>query len=225
MAAGPDRVSDFDDVRVETFVTGTWREVCYVVTDRAASESAVVDPGDEHERLITHIEDCGHRVRLMLLTHAHYDHVGAVAALSRHTGLPCRVHRGDLVLLRRAPLYALAFEQKSIPLPEAVEAFGDRAEFSLGERAFESVPCPGHTPGSVCFRYGDLLFVGDTILRGGERGRTDLPGGDAGALEGSIAALIEEFEGDLVLFPGHGEPWTLGEARRWWAEQGTRESR
>jgi hydroxyacylglutathione hydrolase len=224
VAAGPDRVSDFGDVRVEAFVTGTWREICYVVTDRAAPETAVIDPGDEHGRLIAHIEDRGQRVRLMLLTHAHYDHVGAVAALSRYTALPCHVHRGDLVLLRRAPLYALAFEQKSIPLPKAVEVFDDRTKFELGARAFESVPCPGHTPGSVCFRYGDLLFVGDTLLQG-ERGRTDLPGGDVGALEKSIAVLLEEFEGDLVLFPGHGEPWTLDEARRWWAEQGTRESR
>jgi glyoxylase-like metal-dependent hydrolase (beta-lactamase superfamily II) len=218
MAAGPDRVSDFGDVRVEAFVTGTWNEICYVVTDRTAAETAVIDPGDEHERLIAHIEARGHRVRLILLTHAHYDHVGAVAALSRHTGLPCHVHRSDRVLLRRAPLYALSVEQKSIPLPKAVEAFDDGAKFELGARSFECAPCPGHTPGSVCFRYGDLLFVGDTLLRG-ERGRTDLPGGDAGVLEKSIAALLEQFEGDLALFPGHGEPWTLDEARHWWGEQ------
>jgi len=220
--AGPDGVSDFGDVRVETFVTGTWRENCYVVTDRSAGESAVIDPGDEHERLIEHIEDRPHPVRLILCTHAHYDHVGSAAALSRHTGLPCRVHRRDLALLRRAPLYALAVEKRSIPLAKAVEIFDDGAKFELGARAFECVPCPGHTPGSVCFRYGDLAFVGDTILRG-ERGRTDLPGGDAGQLEESIAALLGKLEGDLVLYPGHGDPWTLDEARRWWAEQGTQE--
>jgi hydroxyacylglutathione hydrolase len=224
MGAGPDRVSDFGDVRVELFVTGTWQENCYVVTDHTAAESAVIDPGDEHERLIAHIEGRGHPVRLILCTHAHYDHVGAVAALSRHTDLPCHVHRGDLKLLRRAPLYSLGVEQKSIPLPKAVEAFDDGAKFELGARSFECVPCPGHTPGSVCLRYGDLLFVGDTLLRG-QRGRTDLPGGDADLLERSIAALLERFEGDLVLFPGHGEPWTLDEARRWWAEQRAGEPR
>ena len=71
MAAGPDRVSDFGDVRVEAFVTGTWGEICYVVTDRTAAETAVIDPGDEAERLIAHIEARDHRVRLILLTHAH----------------------------------------------------------------------------------------------------------------------------------------------------------
>jgi hydroxyacylglutathione hydrolase len=222
VAAGPDRVSDFGDVRVEAFVTGTWRANCYVVTDQRAGESAVVDPGDEPERLIAHIEERGQRVRLILCTHAHYDHVGAAEALSRHTGLPCRVHRRDLALLRRAPLYALAVEKKSIPLAKAAEAFDDGAKFELGARAFECVPCAGHTPGSVCFRYGDLAFVGDTILRG-ERGRSDLPGGDAGQLEESIAALLGELEGNLVLYSGHGDPWTLDEARRWWAEQGTQE--
>jgi glyoxylase-like metal-dependent hydrolase (beta-lactamase superfamily II) len=195
-----------------------------MVTDRSACETAVIDPGAEAERLIAHIEDRGHRVRLILCTHAHYDHVGAVAALSRHTRLPCHVHRGDLALLRRAPLYALGVEQKSIPLPKAVEAFDDRARFELGARSFESVPCPGHTPGSVCFRLGDLVFVGDTILQG-ERGRTDLPGGDAERLERSIEALLQELEGNPLLFSGHGEVWTLDEARRWWTEEGARESR
>jgi glyoxylase-like metal-dependent hydrolase (beta-lactamase superfamily II) len=212
-------VTDFGDVRVEAFVTGTWRENCYLVTDRSAGETAVIDPGDEHERLIAHIEEQGQRVRLILCTHAHYDHVGAAVALSRHTQLPCHVHHLDLLLLRRAPLYALSFEQKSIPLPKAVESFDDRAVFELGARVFESASYPGHTPGSTCFRYGNLLFVGDTLLQG-KRGRTDLPGGDAAALDASIAALLREFEGDCVLLPGHGEPWTIEEARRWWASQG-----
>jgi hydroxyacylglutathione hydrolase len=218
VAAGPERVSDFGELRVEAFVTGTWSEICYVVTDLSAAETAVIDPGDEPERLLAHIENCGYRVRLILCTHAHYDHVGAVAAISRHTELPCRLHHRDLPLLKRAPAYALGVERKSIPRVEAVEVFDDHAEFKMGTRSFESVLYPGHTPGGVCFRHGRLLFVGDTLLRG-ERGRTDLPGGDAGALEKSIDALLEEFEGDSLLLPGHGEPWTLDEARLWWAEQ------
>jgi glyoxylase-like metal-dependent hydrolase (beta-lactamase superfamily II) len=219
VAAGPDFALEHGDLLVEAFVTGSWRENCYVVTDRAAGESAIIDPGDEHERLIAHLQGRGQRVRLILCTHAHYDHVGAVVELCRHTGLCCHVHREDLGLLRRAPAYALSFERRSIALARAVEAFGDRAEFALGQGVFEAVPCPGHTPGGTCFRHGNLLFVGDTILRG-ESGRTDLPGGDRQLLERSIAALLGEFEDACVLLPGHGEPWTVGEARVWWAEQG-----
>ncbi len=224
MSVTPDRAIDYGDLSIETFVTGTWRENCYLVTDRGASETAVIDPGDDHERLIEFIENRGYRVTLILLTHAHYDHVGAVAALSEHTGLPCHIHRDDKKLLRRAPLYALSFEKKKIPLPTSIELFDDCAKFELGSRVFESMPCPGHTPGGTCFRIENLLFVGDTILVR-KRGRTDLPGGDAETLEASIARLLGELEGDFAIFPGHGAPWTLDEARSWWAEQGESKSK
>jgi hydroxyacylglutathione hydrolase len=224
MSVTPDQAIDYGDLSIETFVTGTWRENCYFVTDRGASETAVIDPGDDHERLIKFIENRGYRVTLILLTHAHYDHVGAVAALSEHTGLPCQVHRDDKKLLRRAPLYALSFEKKKIPLPTSIELFDDCAKFELGSRVFESMPCPGHTPGGTCFRIENLLFVGDTILVR-KRGRTDLPGGDAETLEASIARLLGELEGDFAIFPGHGAPWTLDEARCWWAEQGELKSK
>ena len=148
MALHPDRAIDYGDVLIETFVTGTWRENCYFVTDRSASETVVIDPGDEHERLIAYIEDRGYRVTLILLTHAHYDHVGAVVALSEHTGLPCHVHRDDRKLLKRAPLYALSFEKKRILLPTSIELFDDCAKFELGSRGLQSsnfykyAPCP-----------------------------------------------------------------------------------
>jgi glyoxylase-like metal-dependent hydrolase (beta-lactamase superfamily II) len=217
MADGPDRIHDFGDVRVEVFVTGTWRENCYLVTDRSISKTALIDPGDEAGRLILHIAAESLRVSLILCTHAHFDHVGALEQLCRHTELPFHLHRDDLRLLKRAPLYALSFDKRTMTVPTTVEVFDDRARFELGEFGFEAIQSPGHTPGSVCFRHGPLLFAGDTILHS-KRGRTDLPGGDAAALDASITALLDAFEDDLVILPGHGEPWTLYEARRWWAQ-------
>jgi glyoxylase-like metal-dependent hydrolase (beta-lactamase superfamily II) len=217
MPAGPDYVYDYGAIRVEVFVTGTWRENCYLVTDREASAMAWIDPGDEADRLAAHSDAQPHPVSWILCTHAHFDHVGAIDELSRHSGLPCQLHREDLQLFKRAPLYALAFEKRSITVPKAAELFDDGATFSLGSHDFKAVRSPGHTPGSVSFRYGPLLFVGDTLMHS-KRGRTDLPGGDAVALDQSIAALLEEFEDDLVLLPGHGKPWTLEEARTWWAQ-------
>ena len=223
MSAGSDSVLESGDVRVDTFVTGSWRENCYVVTERSSGDSAVIDPGDDAERIIAHVADSHLNVRFILCSHAHYDHVGAVVALCDHTDLPCHVHQEDTRLLKRAPLYAMSFEKRSIEVPKSVQAFENGDAFELGALSFRVFSSPGHTPGSVCFRYGDLLFAGDTILRE-KRGRTDLPGGDAAALEKSIDALLSAFEEDLVVLPGHGRPWSLDEARSWWAREKTQET-
>ena len=196
-----------------------------MVTDRSAAESAVIDPGDEHERLIAHIEDRGHRVRLILCTHAHYDHVGAVAALSRHTAAS----------LSRAPRRSRALEARTAVRAGLRAEVDPAAEGGGGLRRPREIRAGG---AGLRVRAVPRPHAGERLLPlRGSRSSWAIPSsrGSGGAptcreetpaaLERSIAALLEEFEGDLVLFPGHGEPWTLDEARRWWAEQGTREAR
>ena len=200
---------------VTTIVTGTWRENCYVVSDDATRAALVFDPGDDAADILAVIDELNLHVERILLTHAHFDHVGGALALIERTGAPCEVHSADIKLFRRAPLYAMAFEKRRIELPEAVATFEEGAEYRVGEAVFRALLTPGHTPGSVCFVGSDFVVSGDTLLREAI-GRTDLPGGDGVALLSSIEMLLARMPDAMVLFAGHGKPWSFGEARAWW---------
>lgn len=199
---------------VTTFVTGTWRENCHVVTDRESGASLVFDPGDDGEWLVEELR--AFDVKRLLLTHAHYDHLGAARAIGDAYGLPCEVHARDALLVRRAPLYALSFERRKIQLPSDVRTFDDDARIELGSDAFTALATPGHTPGGVAFAHDAVVVSGDTLLKEAV-GRVDLPGGDAAALDAGIATLLARVSPGALLFPGHGAPWLAAEARAWWA--------
>jgi hydroxyacylglutathione hydrolase len=202
--------------RILRIVTGEiWRENCYLAIHAPSGQMALVDPGDDADSIIRATVESGTRLQHVLLTHAHHDHVGAVAALYRRFGLACEVHDDDVRLLRHAPMYALRFAQKQIETPAPFRAFKDQPTFHVGEQPVQVIHTPGHTSGSVCYNFGGFVFTGDTLLY--QRvGRSDLPGGDPKLLVASVNQLLERLPGDTVVFPGHGRPWTLGEARTWW---------
>jgi hydroxyacylglutathione hydrolase len=209
-------------MKVTTLETGgAWRENCYVLEHLDSRETAVIDPGDDPDRIIDAALGDGAVVRHLLLTHAHYDHVGAAAAIARRFGLACRLHTDDERLLRHAPMYALAFARRRIERPSPVNAFRDPPELRLGGVPIGTVHTPGHTPGSVCYFAGDLVFTGDTLLAA-HVGRTDLPGGDWDSLAMSITSLVADLPEQTVVLPGHGSRWTIGEARAWWPEASLR---
>lgn len=209
-------VQSWGDLRVETIVTrGPWRENCYLVEHAPSGEQAVIDPGGDAERIVAALAARGGPVRHLLLTHAHHDHVGAAAAVARHFGLTCLLHGADERLLRHAPMYALRFAGKRIEPPRPYATFREPPELGLGPHPIRAVHTPGHTPGSVCFRVGDLAFTGDTVLRESV-GRTDLPGGDWEVLAATVTALLEALPPRTTLLPGHGGTWTAAEARAWW---------
>ena len=204
--------------RILRIVTGEpWRENCYLVTHVPSGEMALIDPGDDADSVIRAVLESGPRLRCILVTHAHFDHVGAVAALCRRFDLACDVHKDDARLMRHAPMYAMRFAHKHIEPPAPFRAFEDHPALQLGERSVQVIRTPGHTFGSVCYDFGGFVFNGDTLLY--QRvGRTDLPGGDATLLAASVSRLVECLPGDTVMFPGHGRPWTLAEAQNWWQE-------
>jgi hydroxyacylglutathione hydrolase len=200
------------------FVTGeAWRENCYLVTHTPSGEMALVDPGDNADSIILAVLENGKRLQHILLTHAHHDHVGAVAALCRKFDLACYVHKHDVRLLRHAPMYAMLFARKHIEPPAPFRVLENEPKLRLAERAIQVIHTPGHTFGSVCYEFGGFVFTGDTLLYK-QVGRTDLPGGDAKSLAASVSWLTEHLPGETIVFPGHGRPWTLGEAKNWWQE-------
>jgi glyoxylase-like metal-dependent hydrolase (beta-lactamase superfamily II) len=204
---------------IETVVTGgEWQENCYIVQCLATGEQAVIDPGDDAERLIGLVDRTQGPLRQILLTHGHHDHVSGAEVLCRRYGLRCLLHPSDARILRQAPNMALRFGGKRMDPVQSYSFLDKSGVIPFAGREIAVIPTPGHTPGGVCFDFGSCAFPGDTILYR-RAGRADLPGGDEALLAASIEGIMERLGDDTVLFGGHGRPWTVGEAKAWWCSQ------
>ncbi len=185
------------------FPVGAYSANCCLVLD-ANGNTAVIDPGDEAERILAHAREFSLTVRAVLLTHAHFDHMGAAAALQRATGAPLYVHEADARGLCD-PRYSV------LPVgdpPHADRLLQDGDTVTVGSLTFTVLHTPGHTTGSVCYRCENVLFAGDTLFAG-SIGRTDFAGGDMTAMRQSLRRL-SELPDELSVVPGHGEETTIG---------------
>lgn len=198
------------DVRM--FTVGPVQENAYIV--RAGSESTravMVDPGEEPERLLQAAEQLGVQIEAILITHCHFDHIGAVAPVAAATGAPvwCPEFERPLLtdIMRWVPPGFGPFESYE---PEHTVKGGER--LVLAGLEFEVVSTPGHSPGHVTYALDGALLSGDVLFQGSV-GRVDLPGGDWGTLERSIAGLLERFPDETVVYPGHMGVTTLGRER------------
>lgn len=194
---------------VSTITVGEFQENCYLVVDDATGRAAIVDPGGEPGRIIEAVESSGAGVEAIWITHAHLDHIGAIARLKRRWDVPVYLHPADRPLYRladrQAQLYGLSFEEP--PTPDRDLAEGD--SLSLGELTFEVMHAPGHSPGHVVLHGGGVAFVGDCLFAGSV-GRTDLPASDGHALEKTLERIAALPPGTVV-YPGHGPSTTIGE--------------
>jgi glyoxylase-like metal-dependent hydrolase (beta-lactamase superfamily II) len=197
---------------VQMFTVGPVQENCYLI--RGAQGAVIVDPGDEPARLLGAIEEMGVGLDAILLTHCHFDHIGAVAPVARATGAPVYCPELELALIRDIAAYVPfpnfgPFESWE---PERTVAGGETLE--LAGMRFDVIFTPGHSRGHVTYALAgeNALFSGDVLFRGSV-GRSDLPGGDGPTLIRSIQGLLEAFSGDTVVHPGHGGLTTLGAER------------
>lgn len=197
---------------VRAFAVGPLQENCYLVVDQAAGEAALVDPGAEGERLVEAVRASGARLVGVWLTHAHFDHVGGVAAVRRaFPDAPIHLHPDDQPLYERATQSAAAWGLDLEPPPPADVALAEGDVLTLGEHAFTVQHAPGHAPGHVVIHGHGLAFVGDCLFAGSV-GRTDLPLSDARALARSLERIAELPPATRVL-PGHGPETTIATER------------
>jgi glyoxylase-like metal-dependent hydrolase (beta-lactamase superfamily II) len=195
-------------VIVETLTVGPLEENAYLVIDPATREAALVDPGAEPERLVAWVAEHDVTLTAIWLTHAHFDHIGGVAGVTAVHDVPVYLHPLDLPVYARgaqsAARWGLPFEQPSAPSHRYEE--GD--VLALGDARFTVWHVPGHAPGHVILRSGDVLLGGD-LLFAGSIGRVDLPGADPDAMQTSLER-VRDLPDSVVVYPGHGPATTVG---------------
>jgi glyoxylase-like metal-dependent hydrolase (beta-lactamase superfamily II) len=210
--------SVYGDCNITCIVTGEqWKQNTYIVHQISSSNTIIIDPGDNADIIINRILVGDGNVTRILLTHPHHDHVGAAAEVSEHFGIECELHKNDLRLLKHAPMYAQRFANKKISSVVCYQLFEELESQSKGPMV-TSLHTPGHTKGSVCYLFDGFVFTGDTLLYK-HIGRTDFPGSCADELSGSVSNLLRQLRDDMIIFPGHGKPWSIGEAKAWWQEE------
>jgi hydroxyacylglutathione hydrolase len=203
---------------VRAFTVGPVQENCYIVRaadpradDAGPAPAVIVDPGDEPQRLLDAIDALNVQIEAILLTHCHFDHIGAVAPVARATRAPVycpEIERPLLTdIMQWVPPGFGPFENHE---PEHTVSGGERLH--LAGLDFDVIFTPGHSPGHVTYALPGALLSGDVLFQGSV-GRVDLPGGDWPTLERSIGALLAAYPPDTVVYPGHMGVTTLGRER------------
>lgn len=201
---------------LEVIPVGALKCNCSIYACEKTKEAVIIDPGDEPDRILEVVRHYDLKVKALLHTHAHLDHVGATAAVKRETGAEVWLHEGDSWLYDNVAMQGALFGFATDPT-SPVDRFpvdGDRCAFGDGF-AFTVLHTPGHTPGSVCFKFSKddaPIFSGDTLFRRGI-GRTDLWGGSYETIIASIRERLFTLNEETVVVPGHGPTTRIGEER------------
>jgi glyoxylase-like metal-dependent hydrolase (beta-lactamase superfamily II) len=199
---------------VRSFTVGPVAENTHIARLGGASEAVMIDPGDEPERLLAAVDALGVSVEAILLTHTHFDHVGAVAPVARATGAP--------VWCPQLEVPVLADIMRYVPWPgfgpyesyDADHTVAGGETLHLAGMDIEVLFTPGHSPGHVTYRVAEeqVVFSGDVLFEG-SIGRTDLPGGDTATLMRTLGKLLDLLPDETTVYPGHMGVTTIGRER------------
>jgi len=199
---------------LDTLVVGALQTNCYILGCPNTREALVIDPGAEAELIGSTLDKHGLKLKTVVLTHGHADHIGACGELRREPGVTLAIHREDAPLLSDTHRNLTAYIGPPLTLSaaETLLGDGDRVEFGAGIQ-LTVLHTPGHTRGSICLLGEGFLFSGDTLFAGAV-GRTDFPGGDFKTLIASLKNRLEPLPDDTRVYPGHGPASTMGVEKR-----------
>ena len=199
---------------LEMLTVGPFQENCYVIGDEETGEGALIDPGDEATRIALAVEQSGLDIGQIIITHAHIDHVGAVAALVDEYACPVLMHAEAEPMLGQLPTQAMMMGLRFGKVPAVDRHIDDQELLEVGGLGLRSLYTPGHAPGHLAFYLESegLVFAGDALFAGSV-GRTDLFGGDMGLLMRSINERLMTLPDETRVLPGHGPETTIGAER------------
>ena len=197
------------------FTVGPVAENCFIARRDGSDRAVIVDPGDEADRLLDAVGELGVTIEAVLVTHCHFDHVGAVAPVARATGAPVYVSEIERPVLADIMSYVPFAGFGPYESWEAEHTLRGGERLSIAGLDIEVLFTPGHSPGHLTYSLPaeQAMFSGDVLFQGSV-GRVDLPGGNWDTLLASITGLVESLPGETAVYPGHMGLTTLGAERR-----------
>jgi hydroxyacylglutathione hydrolase len=201
---------------VKMLVVGPLASNCYIVGSSSIKEGMIIDPGAEAGTILRTVQQMGLSISLIVVTHAHIDHIDALSAVKERTNAQFAIHEAEKELLSTPPPMSVVASLglspfKSAPQPDRLLKDGDRID--VGDLHFEVLHTPGHSPGGICLSGHGVVFSGDTLFNFGI-GRTDFPGGSHERLMKSIREKLMVLPDETIVYPGHGPSTTVGDERR-----------
>ncbi len=200
---------------IKTLAVGPFAANCYVVGSPETRQGMLIDPGAEDKAILKTVQQTGLTISVIVITHSHMDHVGALRKVQEKTDAQFAVHEAEKGFLFSTPMRMLTSlgvsPVKSPPRPDRLLRDGDSIE--VGDLRFEVLHTPGHSSGGICLSGHGVVFSGDTLFNSGI-GRTDFPGMSHERLITSIRQKLMVLPDETVVYPGHGPPTTIGDERR-----------
>jgi hydroxyacylglutathione hydrolase len=201
-------------LEVRQLTVGAIAENCFILRREGSGKALVVDPGEEAERILAEVEATGAEVEAILVTHCHFDHIGAVAPVAKATGAPVYCPEIELPVLADIMAFVPYAGFGPFESYEAEESVKGGETLELADLSIDVIFTPGHSPGHVTYSVRDeaAIFSGDVLFQGSV-GRIDLPGGDGPTLMQSIQTLLDSHSPETAVYPGHMGATTLGAER------------
>ncbi|MDD4875641.1 MAG: MBL fold metallo-hydrolase [Dehalococcoidales bacterium] len=191
---------------------GPFASNCYIVGSKTTREGIIIDPGDEADVILNTVKDLELKIKYIILTHGHLDHIGALKKVKEKTGAEIALHTNESESFQNQTINKLfGISYPTPPPPDKLLNDGDKID--IGDLHFTVLHTPGHSLGGLCLIEKEIVFSGDTLFNS-SIGRTDLPGGNYSQLINSINTKLMTLPDNTIVYPGHGPETTIGAERR-----------